>query len=181
MPCTITAGIGIVCADLRRTGGLAKQVWLGNITDLRAQFNVDTTANITSIELVTYATLYKFEGAKFAHSATSDMKKTDSGNVSFEHSLQMRVYNTSIADDQILESLSTSDVFAVVQTMNDDFLIYGAANGMSASEIKAQSGKNSGDDSTTMVTLLGSERTMPKRFFDTSKTQTLARLNAQSA
>jgi len=152
MGCTITSGIGINCSDLRRTGGVAKKVWLGNIEDLRAPFNADATSPISTIELNTYRTLYAWEGAKFSHSATANMARTDSGNVSFTHELTLKVYNTSMADDIALENLSVAEVFAVVQTLNDEFFIYGAANGMSASAIAAQTGKNAGDDSTTTVT-----------------------------
>lgn len=179
--CNITAGIGIICTDLRRTGGVAKNVWLGNISDLRAPFDVDSTSIISTIELNTYATLYRFEGAKFAHMATSNLVRTDSGNVSFTHELTMKVYNTNITDDQILQDLAVAEVFAIVQTNNDDFFIYGPGNGLSASAIAAQTGKNAGDDSTTTVTLTGSERVMPKRFGLATKQLTLQRLAAQTA
>lgn len=182
MACTISAGIGIVCADLRRTGGVNKKVWVGNITDLRAPFNIDTTDYIQNIELNTYRTLYAFEGAKFSHSGASNLAKTDSGNVSFSHEFLLKVFNTNPTDDFILESLATSDVFVICQTMNDDFLIYGGANGLSASALTAQTGKNQGDDSTTTVTLSGSERTLPKRFLvGGDKQLTLNRLNAMTA
>lgn len=182
MGCTITAGIGIDCTDLRRTGGVAKKVWVGNIEDLRAPFNVDSVAVISNIELNTYRTLYAFEGAKFSHSATSNLAKTDSGNVSFTHEVTLKVYNTNMSDDVILQNLAVAELFVIVQTLNDDFFIYGAANGLSASAIAAQTGKNAGDDSTTTVTLTGSERTLPKRFsVNGDKNLTLARLNAQTA
>lgn len=182
MGCTISSGIGIDCSDLRRTGGVAKTIWLGNIEDLRAPFDVDATTVISTIELNTYRTLYKFEGAKFAHSATSNLVKTDSGNVSFTHEVSMKLYNTNVSDDQILQNLSVAEVFAIVQTNNDDFFIYGAGNGLSASAVTSQTGKNAGDDSTTTVVLTGTERTMPKRFsVGGSKTLTLQRLAAQSA
>ncbi len=179
--CGITAGIDISCSDLRRTGGVAKNVWLFNISDLRAAIDVDASSYITTIELNTYATLYRFEGAKFSHSATSNLAKTDSGNVSFTHELMMKVYNTNPTEDGVLQDLSVSEVGAIVQTNNDEFLIYGAGNGLSASAIAAQTGKNAGDDSTTTVTLTGSERTLPKRFLVTNKTLTLAWLNAHVA
>ena len=180
--CGISAGIGIICNDLRRTGGLAKNAWIGSITDLRASFNVDSTTDINTIELNTYRTLYRFEGAKFAHSATSNMVKTDSGNVSWTHEVTLKVYNTTTADDQVLQDLAVSDVFVIVQTLNDDFLIYGAGNGLSASAMPMQTGKAAGDDSGTSIVLTGSERTVPKRFsVNGDKTLTLARLNAQSA
>lgn len=148
---------------------------------MRATFDVDSTAVISTIELNTYATLYKFEGAKFSHSATSNLVKTESGNVSFTHELTMKVYNTNISDDQVLQNLSVAEVFAVIQTNNDDFFIYGAGNGLSASAVTAQTGKNAGDDSTTTVVLTGTERTLPKRFSAGNKTLTLQRLAAQTA
>lgn len=179
--CTITGGIDIICADLRRTGGIAKNVWLFNITNLRAAINVDSEDYITTIELNTYATLYRFEGAKFAHSASSNLAKTDSGNVSFTHELNMKVFNTNPTDDVTLQNLTVAEVGAVIQTNNDEFFIYGAGNGLSASSVTTQTGKNAGDDSTTTVVLTGSERTLPKRFLVTNKTLTLAWLNAHVA
>ncbi len=136
--CTITAGIDIICNDLRRTGGVAKNVWLFNIPNLRASIDVDSTTYITTIELNTYATLYRFEGAKFSHSATANLVKTDSGNVSFTHELIMKVFNTNPTDDQVLQDLTVAEVGAIVQTNNDEFFIYGAGNGLSASAVKTR-------------------------------------------
>ncbi len=179
--CTITAGINIDCNDLRRTGGVAKNVWLGNITDLRAPFDVDATSIINTIELNTYATLYKFEGAKFSHSAVTNLVKTDDGNVSFTHELTAKVYNTSMSDDITLQNLTVAEVFAIVQTNNDDFFIFGAGNGLSCSSLTAPTGKNAGDTSITTIVLTGSERTLPKRFGLATKQLTLQRLAAQTA
>ena len=180
--CGITAGIGQTCLDLRRTGGLAKRVWLGNMTDLRAAFDVTSAAYITTIELNTYATLYGFDGPKFHASADAVLVKTDQGNVSFTHTVNMNLVNTDPTEDAQLEALSVSDVGAIVQTMNNDFLIYGAGNGLSATALSTPTGKNIGDSSLTPITLSGTERTLAKRFLvGGSVTLTLARLVAQTA
>lgn len=180
--CGITAGIGIVCADLRRTGGLAKRLWAGNITDLRAPFNVDATDYISTIELNTYATLYAFDGPKFHASANAVLVKTDAGNVSFTHTVNMNILNLNPTEDAVLESLAVADTFWIVQTMNNDFFIYGAGNGLSATALETPTGKNVGDSSASPITLTGTERSLAKRFLVGGTVQlTLARLAAQTA
>lgn len=179
--CVITAGIGIDCSNLRRAGGLNKRLWLGNNSDLRVP--ISATANvITTLEFLTYASLYKFEGAKYAHSAQWTLQKnTDSGVAQFLHSVTMRIYNTSYQDDQILQDLAVAEVFAVVQTNNNEFLIYGGPNGLSASEGTGPTGKVAGDDTSTTITLTGNEISLPKRFDAGNVNATLALLEAYTA
>lgn len=162
MACTISSGIGLSCADLRRVAGLNKRVWLFNMDDLRVP--IDPTLNfITTLNLNTYALLYKFEGVKYSHSAVSEMKRTDSGNVSYEQTVTLKINNTSYQEDQVLEALGIAEVGAIVQSNNKEFFIYGAANGLTCTVQKDSTGVKSNDDEMTEVNLMGTEQTYPKR------------------
>ncbi len=162
MACTISSGISIDCNNLRRQGGLNKRLWLFNLEDLRTSIDV-TQSTVTTLNLITYATLYKFEGAKYSHSATSKAVRSDAGNVSFEQTVMMKISNTNATEDAVLQDLSVAEVGAIVQTNNNAFLIYGAGNGLTCTGLESTTGEKLGDDSRSVITLTGTEITLPKR------------------
>jgi hypothetical protein len=163
MACTITSGISIACADLKRAGGVNKRLWLFNIDDLSTPIIASQAGYVTNIPLTTYRTLYKIEGNKFSHSFEVNEQRTDSGNVQWEHKVLIKVFNTDPTEDAILEQLALGEFGCVVQTNNLDFLILGAQNGLTSTEAKLKSGVKSGDDSTSEITLTGIEQTVYKR------------------
>lgn len=180
--CGITAGIGTSCAELKRVGGVAKRLWAYNITDVRAPIDPDATSYITTIELNTYATLYTFDGPKFHASANAVLVKTEQGNVSFTHTVNMNLPNTNPTDDIVLETLAVSDTGWIVQTMNNDFLIFGGVNGLSTGTLETPTGKNLGDSANAPITLTGTERSLAKRLLIGGSVQnTLAWLAAHVA
>ena len=180
MACTITSGITISCSDLKRVGGLNKRLWLFNIDDLATPIVANASGYITNIPLTTYRTLYKIEGPKFAHSFEVNENRTDSGNVQWEHKLMIKIFNTDPTEDTTLENLTLGEFGAIVQTGNLDFLILGGQNGMTSTESKLKSGQKSGDDSTSEITLTGSEQSVYKRLLRTDVNSTLAYLNAMT-
>ena len=163
MSCTITSGIGIACADLKRVGGVNKRLWLFNMDDLRTPIDV-TQTTITNLNFNSYALLYKFEGQKFAHSASAKLVRTDSGNISFEHTVNLKVNNTTATEDQVIENLAVAEVGAIVQTNNNEFFIFGGGNGLIAMEMEDSTGQKLGDEEVTVIKLTGSETTLAKRF-----------------
>lgn len=181
MACEITSGLTVTCDALKRVGGLNKRFWLFNISSLTTPISAITDGYVTDINLATYATLYKFEGTKYSHSYTITEQRSDSGNVQWQHQLMIKLFNTTPTHDAIIEDLTVSEVGAIVQTGNNEFLIIGGGNGMTATESVLTSGKNSGDDSSTPITLTGNEVSVYKRFLRTDVNTTLAYLNARSA
>lgn len=179
--CGITSGIGINCDALKRVGGLNKRVWLGNIASLATPIVGLTDGFVTNIPLTTYNTLYSFQGPKFAHAFELNEQRGDEGNVQWEHKLMLKLQNTSPTDDAVLEDLTVSEVFAIVQTNNLEFLILGAQNGLTATESKLKSGQKSGDTSSSEITLSGFEQSVYKRLLRVDFNTTLTMLNAMTA
>lgn len=163
MSCTISSGVGINCNDLKRVAGLNKRLWIFNMEDLRTPIDV-TQSTITNINLNAYALLYKFEGQKFAHSAGVKLVRTDSGNISFEHSVNLKVNNTTSSEDAVIEALATAEVGAIVQSNNNEFFIFGAGNGLTMMEMEDNTGQKQGDEEVTVIKLVGTETTLAKRF-----------------
>lgn len=162
MACSISSGIGLSCNDLRRVAGVNKRFWLFNLEDLRTP--LDVTQNfITTLNLNTYALLYKFEGVKYSHTAISTMLRTDTGNVSFEHKVTANINNTTYQEDQVLEALAIAEVGAIIQTNNKEFLIYGGSNGLTCMKQEDSLGVKQSDNEMTIVDLVGTEPTYPKR------------------
>ncbi len=180
MACGITAGFTITCDALKRVGGLNKRLWLFNLSDLATPIVGTTDGYVTNIPLTTYRTLYKVEGTKYAHSFEINEQRSDEGNVQWEHKLMLKVLNTTPTEDAILEDLTVSEVGAVVQTGNNEFLIIGGANGLISTESKLQSGQKSGDSSSSSITLTGNEQSIYKRLLRTDVNTTLAYLNAMA-
>lgn len=181
--CGITSGITLLCADLRRVGGVKSTVYLGNMGDLAVPFDpVGIGQNyVSSIPFTVYKSLYKITGPKFSHSADCKMQISDAGNVSWEHSVTLRVFNDTLIEDNVLQDLSVAEVFAIVQTNNQEFLMYGIGNGLRATAGDSPTGKKNGDDPITTLTLTGSEKTVYKRFLIGGDiNQTLNYLNAVS-
>lgn len=178
--CKITSGISVSCDDLRRVGGVAKRLWVGNLEDLASP--IPTGSNyVTNIELTTYQSLYKFESAKFSHEASYQAVKSDGGNVAINQTVIMRLFNNDPTDDAVIEDLLTSDVFVVVQTNNDEFFIYGAGAGLGLSDATGGTGRQLADSTVTTLTLTGSEKELPKRFLRTDVNTTIDYLDARVA
>ena len=183
MSCGINGGVTITCADLRRVGGTQQTIWLGNIADLATLFDPIAIGNnyVSTIPFTTYKSLYRIQGPKFSHSADCTQQVSDAGNVSWMHKVILRVFNDNPTVDGVLQDLSVAEVFAIVQTNNQEFLMYGIGNGMRATSATLPTGIKNGDDPITTITLEGSEKTIYKRFLvNGDLNQTLNYLNASS-
>lgn len=186
MPCTISSGITVDCSNIKRVGGLNKRLWLFNMDDLRTQIDV-TQSTVTNLNFNTYASLYKFEGSKFTHSAEAKLIRSESGNISWEHTVNIKINNVNASEDAVLEALAAAEVGCIVQTSNNEFLIYGAGNGLTCMEMVDPTGTKQGDDENTTLKLVGSESTLPKRLVIPAGTsgnvtqQTIFYLNSISA
>jgi hypothetical protein len=130
--------------------------------------------------MTTYKGLYKFESAKFSHEATWTIQRGDGGNVSFQHQVILRLFNGDPISDEILEDLTTADVFVIVETNNQELLMYGAGNGLSATEGSGTTGRQLTDNTATQVTLTGVEKYIPKRFLRTDYSTSITYLNAMT-
>lgn len=179
--CGITAGINISCADRKRVSGVARKVWVFNLSDLRVPIDTTTASYVTDLEFNTYRNLYAFEGAKFSHQGSVDLARTDGGNVSFNQTVVLRVFNNDPTDDATIEDLTTSDVGVILLTNNNEFLIFGAGNGLTCTAMTQTTGKNQGEDTTSVLTLTGSEVKMYKRFLKNDYATSLSFLNAMTA
>lgn len=162
MGCVITSGIGLSCNDLRRVAGLNKRVWAFNIDDLRTPID-PTVSYLTNLNFNSYALLYKFEGKKYTHSAECKLVRNEDGNVSYEHTVTVKINNTSYQEDSVLQDLSVSETGWIVQTNSKEFLVYGGANGMDMMEFTDPTGTKIGDSEVSIVVMKGSELSLPKR------------------
>lgn len=181
--CGITSDITVGCNDLRRVGGVRSTIYIGNISDLASPFDpISIGSNyVSSIPFLTYKSLYRIQGPKYAHSADWKIQVSDAGSVSYEHVITLRVFNDLPVEDQTLMDLSVSEVFAIVQTNNQEYLMYGIGNGLRATAGQGLTGQKIADDPITTITLTGSEKTLPKRFLvNGDLNQTLNYLNAVS-
>lgn len=161
--CGIVAGMDITCDDLRKPGGLFKDVWVFNIDDLRLPIAVGTDSYLTSLELDTYRLLYKFSSTKYSHEATWTEQTGEGGNKSYRQQVTLRLFNSNPTDDAVIEDLGVSNVGVIVKTNAGEFLIYGAETGLTSDGSTGGSGRNGTDTTTSSIVLVGDERFLPKR------------------
>lgn len=177
--CGISSGIDYDCNSKRRISGV-KKVWLFNVDTLTSAIDPNGTGYVTGLEFDGYEGLYLFDAGKFSHSATSTINvQADSGAVSFLQQVILRVFADSPSEIAVLSDLLVATVGAVVLTNNNEFRIYGAVNGMSATEgAVSPTGRAQGEDTATTVTLTGEESLPYRLLLKTDYAATLAYIQA---
>lgn len=177
--CGIGSGIDYDCNSKRRISGV-KKVWLFNVGDLATPIDPSGEDYVTGLNFDGYDGLYLFDAGKFSHSATSTINvQADSGAVSFLQSVILRLFVDSPTELATLSDLLVAEVGAIVLTNNNEFRIYGAENGLAATEgAVSPTGRNQGEDTATSVTLTGEERLPYRLLLDTDFATTLALVEA---
>jgi hypothetical protein len=177
--CEFQGGIDFDCADII-AGGLKTTIWVGNLAQLSATnpFDVDVDGYVTDLNGVGTVTkfLYPFVSTKESYSAGWESSRTEGGNPSYTHTVTLRNYVTNPIDRQVVEALSKSDVFAIVQTSSNTFEIYGIELGLNLTAGTQNSGTNTQADTRATLTLTGLQTTLPKLFFDTDIPTTLSKI-----
>ena len=183
LDCGITAGFDITCAELKKPGGLFRKVWVFNLGDLRAPIPVDLATYITDLAFNTYQSLYAFESVKFSHDATWQQQNGDGGNVSYLQTVNLRLANNTPTKDKIIEDASVAELGVITRSNAGEFLIWGAENGLASDPATTGgTGRQATDSTFTQLTLVGTERYLPKRLLiGGSNTTTLAYLTAMEA
>ena len=178
--CGISGGIVNDCTTRQNAiGGLKTRFWLGNIDDIDTATtlaNLDGSGNITSIDFLDYALLYKFQGIKAGNTGQDDIAADDDGNAFFPHQFAFKIYDTTQAQRDVLEDLAFSDVFVVYEDANGDFYILGLPLGLSVESAPRATGANPGDSTARLVTLTGPQTKLRKQFSAGTRAQTLATL-----
>lgn len=175
--CGIGSGVDYDCNSKRRISGV-KKVWLFNVGDLTSAIDPSGQSYVTGLEFDGYEGLYLFDAGKFSHSAVSTINvQAESGAVSFLQSVILRLFADSPTEIATISDLLVSTVGAIVLTNNNEFRIYGAQNGMSATEgTVSPTGRAQGEDTATTVTLTGEEDLPYRLLLKTDYATTLAYL-----
>lgn len=177
--CGIGSGIDYNCLAKKRISGV-KKVWLFNLDLLNSPIDPNGRGYVQGLEFTGYDGLYLFDAGKFSHSATSTISiNTDSGAVSFLQSVILRLFVDSPDELAVLEDLTSATVGAIVLTNNNEFRIYGAQNGLSATEGDVSpTGRAQGENTATTITLTGEESQIYRLLLKTDYATTLAYVQA---
>jgi hypothetical protein len=175
--CRVTDSITASCDALRRVGGVNKRFWLFNASD--TSFTTDGSGYLNSVTFSSvYGGLYEFEGKKKSHSGGWTLVKQSGGNTFFQHDAIVKLISTTPADDEVIEELTVADVGLILETNNNEFIVYGKDNGLEMTAGSQNSGQESASDITDTLTFTGEERYKPKRFLKTDYATTLAYLES---
>lgn len=173
--CLIQNGITVSCDDRRRVGGAKTRFWVGQIGNLATPIDTESATYISSLDFNTYEGLYEFEGMKKSHQFGYTMVTAAGGQKSYNHDFIAKLISTTPTDDGVIQDLAVADdAFIVAQDNNGDFYILGGSNGMEMTAGVRNTGVDSSADISDVLTFVGEERTIPKRFFDTDAATTLA-------
>jgi hypothetical protein len=176
--CRVTNGMDALCDALRRVGGVNKRFWVFNTAD--TTFTTDGSGYLNSIAFSSvYGGLYVFTGKKKSHSGGWTLVKQSGGNTFFQHDVTIKLISTTPEDDETIEELTVADVGVVIETNNNEFIVYGKDNGMEMTAGTQNTGTESASDITDSLTFVGEERYKPKRFLIGSHATTLAYLEAR--
>jgi hypothetical protein len=177
--CGISSGINYDCNSKRRVSGV-KKVWLFNLDLLTSPVDPNGTGYVQGLEFDGYEGLYLYDAGKFSHSATSTINvQAESGAVSFLQAVILRLFVDTPTELAALKDLLVATVGAIVLTNNNEFRIYGAQNGMSATEGPVSpTGRSQGEDTATTVTLSGEEADAYRLLLKTDYATTLAYVQA---
>ena len=173
--CKITAGIDLTCDDKRRLGGLNPRFWIFDPASVDA-YTFDLDDYMDSITFDAYGGTYTFDSPDNSCSAGYEAVSADGGNKFFNHTVAIKLISTSPADDKVIEDMLVAKTGVIVETQNQEFLVYGAYNGLKTTEGSQNSGAEDASDTTDTLTLAGGEKLKPKRFFVTDYATTLALL-----
>jgi hypothetical protein len=179
MSCRITQGIENSCDDVLRVGGLGRTFWVGYLSDLDTPIALTQAADIASLDFGSYGGLVRFDGRKFSHQYTVELVSTAGGNKSFRHTFVGKVLSKTTADNLTLKRLALADdIFIVVDDNNGGYAIIGAGNGLAVDTTSKTSGQTGDSDSSTSITLSGSETTQELIFNVGGAAGTLAYIEA---
>ncbi len=177
--CGIISGFDYDCNSKRRISGV-KKAWLFNLGDLTTPIDPEGEEYVQGLEFNGYDGLYLADAGKFSHSATSTINvQTDSGAVSFLQAVILRLFVDTPEELGTLKDLLVATVGAIILTNNNEFRIYGAQNGLAATEgVVSPTGRAQGEDTATTVTLSGQEADAYRLLLKTDYATTLAYLTA---
>lgn len=177
--CRFGTSIDVNCDDLRKPGGLYREAWVFNLSDLRNPLPVEDAAYVTDLPFITYMGLYKVAGTKYSHEANWTEQTSDGGNKSYQQTVTLRLFNSNPTHDAAIEDLGVAEVGVIVRTNAGEYLIYGAENGLTSDGSTGGAGRQATDATTSSIVLVGTERFLPKRLLiGGSDSATLAYLNA---
>ena len=179
--CLITNGMLVTCEDLRKVGGAKKRFWVFNLDGIDKTagtqgYTIDGDLYVTAIAFNVYGGFYEFEGQRKSHSGGYQLANAEGGNRFFNHDAIVKLLNSTPADDQVIEDLGVASVGVILETNNQEFIIYGGFNGMSMTEGVQNTGAEPASDQSSVLTFQGDEKELPKRFFITDYATTLALL-----
>jgi len=173
--CKITGGIDLTCEDKRRLGGLNTRYWMYSPSDVSV-ITEGLTGYVEALTFNTGTNTFTFDSPDNSCSAGWEAVSADGGNKFFNHTGAIKLISTTPADDLIIEELLVAKTTLIVETQNQEFLIYGINNGLKTTEGTQNSGAEDASDTTDSLTLTGGEKLKPKRFFVTDYATTLALL-----
>ncbi|MGN6439068.1 MAG: hypothetical protein ACTHMM_21170 [Agriterribacter sp.] len=160
MPCALTKSVLVNCND-SYIGGI-KDVLISELDSLETvSFAVDGT--ITGITMVTDKQFYKYQFVKNTASLVDTYAPSDSGGGAYTPVLTLNLKGLRQDVSNELQTLANIDSVAIVKDANAKYWAVGFTNGLSVTNVAAQTGANNTElNGYNALTLTGSEPTFIK-------------------
>lgn len=184
----LTLGIDPSCLALKKLGGVAKRVWIGQLGWLDGYTVNENTLDIETLDMAlngsTNFKLKKFIGKKLKHSANSPVEVGENVNVFNQTVLLVLYHFTSLEKSAIEQLVNVEDAFVIIETFAGQIEVYGIdtqgtedsedpLGGLNTSAGEGGTGIALNDPTSYTVTLSGQHRII-SRIFNISTSATLA-------
>jgi hypothetical protein len=176
--CAITNGLTLPCGA-NFVGGVEPEVYVGLLSDLLTPIDVTSAAVVTGFSFRPYKGFKKLQSRKKQFAAGYNVAKAPGGEVSYDHTVNLKLFSGSVTDDRTLEELAeVNDAFFVVVERNRTIKIYGGQQGCEMTEGTQNTGNDSKADTAHNYTFVAEgENFLPKRFLFQNYDASLARLD----
>ena len=162
MSCGVGQGISIDCAALLRVGGVDKRAYVFNVSDV--VYTTDGNGYITAIDFPGYEGLYKIQSTKQSHSGGYNLVVQDpGGNKYFSHEVIIKCFPDDPTEDAVIHDLAVASLGVILETNNNQFIMYGKDNGLGMTAATQNTGQASASDISDVLTFTGDELAKPKR------------------
>lgn len=168
--CLISVSKSKTCDTTKKIGGISGRLWLLNLNaaDGTPLAYTETGKTISAITVPTGEAAYPVQGEKYSHNWTYSVAKPGI-NKFYTQALNIRTIIDGDADLQWLdEMLMATNLVAILETNDQQFVVLGQYNGLTASESDAyDSGQEAASDQATTGALVGEEVTAPYKYLST--------------
>ncbi|MEM0354416.1 MAG: hypothetical protein QXW79_02445 [Thermoplasmata archaeon] len=181
--CNFYGTIAYDCDDKKLAiGGAKLRVFVGNLSDLQTKIDFsDVSQDITSLNFKAYKGLYEINTVRNGVEASDSATKEANGAMRYTHQVILKLLLENSLNRDIAERLlNADDLFFIIERNSGRFEVFGGEAGLEATQETRNLGFTAtGADTSSTCTFVSEEEShLPRFFWDTDYSTTLAKLES---